>query len=483
MRSFLPRLFLLGTLALPLLTGCGSNAPSSSGDLTGNTNVTLLVSSTANDRFPSFGMTIGSLTLTNKSGKSVSLISSAEQAEFIRSNGTAAPLLTATVPQDVYTSATITLDNPYFSFVTPDPDGGIVDETFTLGGQVETPAVAIQTPITITGDTMVLDLNLLAAQSGTYDGTLTSTYTMTPTFQLTPVMIASSPTSAQNGKLSNLSGDITALSGTTFTTLLPGTIPTSGGIGSSYLQSTTNTPITVATNSSTVFQGVSNLAGLATGSLINFDAAIQSDGTLLATRVTAYDLPAQNLATGAITNITPTPPAGASPLFGLELLEQQGSYLSANPIGPPVFTLNNATFQTAPQITNVSSLPFTASFSLASLIPGQEVAVSTDTFSTTPGVFTPARTVTLVPQTIDGSIVSISSTGNFTVYTLALSSLDPIPVEGGPSFVTAYVAPDALLLNTSSPALNSPLRCTGLLFNDNGTLRMDCTQVNDGVTP
>src|ERR1700761_6298711 len=109
MRRFLPRLFLLGTLALPLLTGCGSSTPSGSGGLTGNTNVTLLVSSTANDRFPSFGMTIVSLTLINKSGKSVPLISSAEQAEFIRSNGTAAPLLTATVPQDVYTSATITL--------------------------------------------------------------------------------------------------------------------------------------------------------------------------------------------------------------------------------------------------------------------------------------------------------------------------------------------------------------------------------------
>jgi hypothetical protein len=164
-------------------------------------------------------------------------------------------------------------------------------------------------------------------------------------------------------------------------------------------------------------------------------------------------------------------------------LEQQGSYLSSNQIGPAIFTLNNATFQTAPQITNVSSLPFTASFSLASLIPGQDVAVSTATFSTTPGIFTPARTVTLVPQTIDGSIAAISSVGNFTVYTLVLSSLDPILVEGGPSSVTAYVAPDALLLNSSAPALNSPLRCTGLLFNDNGTLRMDCTRVNDGVTP
>jgi hypothetical protein len=37
------------------------------------------------------------------------------------------------------------------------------------------------------------------------------------------------------------------------------------------------------------------------------------------------------------------------------------------------------------------------------------------------------------------------------------------------------------MLNTSTPAVGTVLRFTGLVFNDNGTLRMDCSQVNDGV--
>jgi len=38
------------------------------------------------------------------------------------------------------------------------------------------------------------------------------------------------------------------------------------------------------------------------------------------------------------------------------------------------------------------------------------------------------------------------------------------------------------MLNSSAVAVGSVVRFYGLLFNDSGTLRMDCAQVNDGVT-
>jgi hypothetical protein len=38
------------------------------------------------------------------------------------------------------------------------------------------------------------------------------------------------------------------------------------------------------------------------------------------------------------------------------------------------------------------------------------------------------------------------------------------------------------MLNKSSLAAGSLFRFYGLVFNDNGTLRMDCAQINDGVT-
>jgi hypothetical protein len=99
--------------------------------------------------------------------------------------------------------------------------------------------------------------------------------------------------------------------------------------------------------------------------------------------------------------------------------------------------------------------------------------------------------VTLVPQTINGSIASTSSSGNFTVYTVtsAYSLFPQLAVQAGqpvrlnnPSEVQVYVDSNTQLLNTQALAPGSVLRFYGLVFNDNGTLRMDCAQINDGIS-
>ena len=50
-----------------------------------------------------------------------------------------------------------------------------------------------------------------------------------------------------------------------------------------------------------------------------------------------------------------------------------------------------------------------------------------------------------------------------------------------PSQVEVYVDSNTQKPNTQALAAGSTLRFYGLVFNDNGTLRMDCAQVNDGV--
>jgi hypothetical protein len=47
--------------------------------------------------------------------------------------------------------------------------------------------------------------------------------------------------------------------------------------------------------------------------------------------------------------------------------------------------------------------------------------------------------------------------------------------------VEVYVDGNTQQLNTQALAPGSTLRFYGLVFNDNGTLRMDCAQVSDGV--
>lgn len=82
-------------LAIAVTAGCGSDVSP-----VGNTSVTLLSSSTANDKLSMFQISILSLTLTSQSGETVSLFSSPAppastgNTEFMHVNGTAEPLAT-----------------------------------------------------------------------------------------------------------------------------------------------------------------------------------------------------------------------------------------------------------------------------------------------------------------------------------------------------------------------------------------------------
>jgi hypothetical protein len=47
--------------------------------------------------------------------------------------------------------------------------------------------------------------------------------------------------------------------------------------------------------------------------------------------------------------------------------------------------------------------------------------------------------------------------------------------------VQVYVDSNTQKLNSTTLGAGNTFRFYGLVFNDNGTLRMDCAQVNDGV--
>lgn len=88
-------------------------------------------------------------------------------------------------------------------------------------------------------------------------------------------------------------------------------------------------------------------------------------------------------------------------------------------------------------------------------------------------------------------MTGIANSGNFQVYTLALASYDLFPalaVQPGqatllnsPNGVEVYVDGSTQRLNSTPLAAGSTLRFHGLVFNDNGTLRMDCDEVSEGV--
>jgi hypothetical protein len=137
-----------------------------------------------------------------------------------------------------------------------------------------------------------------------------------------------------------------------------------------------------------------------------------------------------------------------------------------------------------------SNSPFRAAFDATNMVAGQSVYITMHVaqFPNSPG----AATITLLPQTLDGMITEISNTSGFTVYTIMLADYDPLVMLSAqqgqttllqnPRTVVVYADANTQILSTATPSLGSVLRFNGLVFNDNGTLRMDCSEVLDGVT-
>lgn len=466
-----------------VLAGCGSgSSPSGSGGtgFSGNTTVALLAASTANDQLSRFNLSISSLSLTNKSGATVNLISSAQSAEFIHLNGTAEPLVTLSVPQGIYTSATAVIGYAQFTCVGLDTTGGLQTSTFAYGATPNSQVtVNLPSPITITGTAMGLSLNLQVSPSATfgscYSSGISDQYSINPTFNLTPVTIATQPTNSGNGLEAGLEGIIASVDGS----------------GSSLTVTADDGPSwTIASNSSTVYQGISDFSGLTAGMDVDMDAALQADGSLLATRIAVNDTNTANLtvANGPLNFV-----AASIPVINFFAQETQGYlYVGLLPASLP-YNFGSATFQVSEQLDNLETLPFTPSFTAANMVAGQNVSITSHATSTNGGpTYVPAATITLMPQTINGMVSGVSSDGNFTTYTVTLAPYDLMPalaVQPGqttllqnPGTVVVYADGNTQVLNGASTEVGQTLRFHGLLFNDNGTLRMDSDWVSTGVT-
>ena len=473
--------------AIILIAGCGgsgSTLGSSGGPIQGeNTQTTVMVSSAANDRLSRFSMMLNSLSLTTKEGTSVPVVSTPQQVEFMHLNGGPEPLLTVNVPQGVYTSATATVGSASFTCLVQQ-SGSDTTSTYAYGA---TPSdqvtVQLPEPLTVSGDTMALSLDLLVSQSASFPSTCwvssgINTFSITPTFNLTAMALAAQPTNAINGKMTALEGLVVnpAAGANSFTVASADGSP----VGSSV-----STVWQVSTNGSTVFQGIGNAQGLAAGVPMDFDGTLQSDGSVLATRVSVPDTNTTDLTVnmGPLTQV-----AATEPILNEANQEDEGSEMYI--LGWPAYNFSNTTFAVWGGLTNVASLPFAASFNASNMVPGQMVSITSHVTEVAPWpTYVPATVETLMPQTINGTVMGTATSGGFTTYTVELAGYDVFPqfaVQGGqttlltnPQEVVVYADGNAQVL--SSPTAGNPARFTGVIFNDNGTLRMDCTEVASGV--
>ena len=455
--------------ALLLLAGCaGGNSANPPGTpVSQSAQVALLVSSTADDRVTSFNLTLTGITLTTATGASVPLLMRPASAEFIQLNGTAAPLLTTTVAAGTYTRATATVGAANFSCGTLLADGSLDGSTFAYGA---TPAAQVKvnlpSPIVVSDSNLTFTLDLqesASVQFGGCAGGATQAYSINPTFDLTAATATAIPA------LVNQQGVVNSVDVATGT----------------FVEGSGEFPVqTVSTNGSTQFEGVSSLSDVTQGMPIDFDLSLQADGSLLATRVEVLDSTATNLglATGYVGFLS-----NAQPTLNLITRNSQGFGSFSSPLtGIVPYSFGQAAFNVAGPPSLLLGLPFTPAFTASTMVPGQLVTITTHTQTLNPGpVYLPATTVTLVPQTLNGTVTATGTEGQFQVSTLKLASYDLSPtlaVQAGQTVSLTQPNTVTIYMPLGQTAVVSGLaRVTGLLFNDQGTLRMVASSSTAGV--
>jgi hypothetical protein len=426
--------------------GCSNaSAPSTNNIVTAAVaSVPVLITDAPSDQLVSFSLTINSITLTDSASKTASILSTPTTIEITHLNGIQAPLVTASIPQDTYTSATITFSNPQITYISSSAAPVVATPTLaTSSFTFNFPAPGF----TVNNTSTSLLVDLLAGQSVAISGT---TVTVTPTFSLKPVPpAAAAPPMGQNGTGMQQMGSVVSSTATTLT-IQPGQGPN----------------FTVTTNSSTILQGFTSLTSLTAGQLVEVDFTLQSGGVYLASRLELEPAPPngvpQNMLNGPVTSVT----SGSFKMVVMQGLGPSAAPVASSAVSTFTVTTNSSTtYNISPQFVTLSGLPFTPSFTATNLSAGQTVGVAATGIS---GNTATAAAVNLIPQTLGGSVSAIATAGAYTAYTLTLNSGSAFGTLSGATAVSVYTGTaTAPPVGVSAPppiVVGSNVRFNGLVF-------------------
>ena len=255
-----------------IVTGCTA-ASNFISDLTGSgastTYVPVSITDAPGDQVVAASLTLNSVVLTNQKGQASSILSAPLTFEAAHLDAVQEPLLTPAIPQDTYTSVTVTYSGAQVADIDPTTKQLVVaTATLTNTSQVFT----FPTPLVVNSTTTSLIIDFLVANSVSISG---STVTVTPQFHIAPAPIAATPTNGANGLMTGIRGKVSALGTNQFTLTNPE--------GLSLL--------VINVNSRPQYQGLSGFSALAVGALVEVDAEVQGNASFLALRVDEQVLP------------------------------------------------------------------------------------------------------------------------------------------------------------------------------------------------
>ena len=444
-----------------LLTACGSGSSATTNPNptpTAKTAVQVNMGDAPADWMLAFSMNISSMSLTGSNG-TVSAVSATTPMEMLHLMGTMQPLAMISAPQGSYTGASITIGSATVMYMDPTTKAPMQK---TISGPI-TATVNFSSPITVGSTPMAMGFDLDLASSVTADAS--GNLSMNPVFHVTTGMQGSgSPLDPTDGGIQQMMGTVSGVSGSSFTMTSMQAAQT----------------FTFATNSSTTFENISSMSMMTNGMLVAVDASLQSDGSLMATKVQSMMNSGGVMGGGIITAVTGQPPTS------LTMVMQNGAgtgMMSSDfAAGATIDLSGSTTYEIDEDNVDMSGLPFTPVFDASHIYVGQSVMPISSTGmmsggsgmmggSSMGGTIT-ASEVALEPQGLTGTAATAITSGSTTSFTLTLPSDSAFTTLTGATSVTVIQQSQTTVAGTSPIASGSSMHAFGLLFFDAGQWKM-----------
>ena len=450
--------------------GCGSGSSSSTGSTppttppAASTAVLVNMGDTPSDSVLECAVTVSAMSFTNTSGTSVPVtIASPMTMELAHLRGTVAPLMMQSIPQGTYNAMSITLSSATVTSMTSSHSPA--QQVFSTPMTVNIP---LSTPLTVGSNAMVMNLDLnLSTSVGTGSG---GAITFTPTFDASAeTATGNASATPEQGGMMQLVGNVTGMSGSTFTM---GTLQ-----GMSML---------LATGSNTQYQGMngqtmSNMGMMSRGQIMTVNATLQPGGTWTANSVTAM------MGSGGVMSIGMITATTGSPVTQMTMFPDNGigagmmASLLAN--GMTVNVGGSATYGIDDAGVSMSGLSITPQFDASHMAAGQNIAAASSG-----GMFSgggmmgggmmnmgsmTAAGFELEPQGLSGTVANASGSG----FTLSLPSGSAFTLLTGASSITVYQTSQTQMKGLTAATNGQNVAVYGYLFFNAGSYNFVAMQI------
>ncbi|WP_316411785.1 DUF5666 domain-containing protein [Mesoterricola silvestris] len=466
----------LGVMSLAglVMLGCGggssSPAPMPQPPVATTTSVQVNLGDSPADWIMAFGMTVNSIKLTGSDGSTVETVPVASPMEMMQLMANVQPVSSLAVTRGTYTQATVSFSAVTMGYLDP------VSHTYkqkTMAGPYA--ATVPFNPVMTVGTTpLALSLDMDMGSSVAIDGS--GNVTLAPVMTASMAPVSGTGTNPWLGTMQHRVGVVSSVSGPQFTM----------GAMMGMQQ------VTFTTNASTQFtgSGLAAMGSMATGMMVNVDAALQADGSILAQRVEAMGAGASGMMGGGlVTAITGNPPTQISLAANSG---QGGGMMPSGIAGTLTVTLPAATpYSYDADGVDLANLPFTPAFGAASLAKGQRVEVVSTAGMMGGGMMggsgsLTASQVRLEQQGLHGLVSAYAASGSQGAFTLTLSSDSAFTTLTGANTVQVYQQAGTQLRGLTTLANGDNVQVRGLLFDDAGTYKLVSTWIAstaDLVTP